>query len=598
MKYLLFVFITQLLFGCSSQEVNQKENEREIEKALEGLEERKDVDFGPSRKDQAAMQFIDKSEKYGLSGLKASSIMLVHLNQDDYIDLVLVEDYFSQAKFFLFNPKKNKFIQIESLFSKNLKSSYIVFSDFNKDGVTDALSAVLNQKTELSQKSIELFYGEYENGVIHFKEDKSFTNIAPMASSSLGIVDYNLDGYLDFYIGNWFTQEKGNTLPAKDFLYIYKNKKYIDQSELIEGENRKNIDQTMFVNAAPTYGVQVCDIDQNGFPDILTTSTNGFANKMWMNKYKFREQYRFFQDYGIVSGYAGDPEGSLTARGGGRTFGVACADYNNDGIMDVFLGESSHNYDSPMVDKSSVLTGSTFKFPPKFIRTEYVLDAYDMDWSESDKRGIWLDYNNDGFLDLLVENSGYPPHSRMLLFKQLSDNSFLNVGKEVGIDIVNPLSTVVLDINKDGYMDILTTQSELRDSRINPRLYLFENRGGLNRAKVLRVFLSGKKANTQGLNATVELKIKTKTGIEKRLQNVAYSYGGLNPQNEEGLHFAINKEDEIQSLKIVWPYSKNVNNNRAGLEKFYNLQNVFIKDVQAITFCEDGKYLLGRKSCK
>jgi hypothetical protein len=598
MKYLAFVFFTQLLLGCSSQEIDQKENEREIEQALEGLEERKEVDFGPSRKDQAALQFLDKSEKYGLNGLSASTIMLVHLNQDEYIDLVLIEDYFSQAKFFLFDSKKNKFTPIESLFNKNIKSSYIVFTDFNKDGITDALSAVLNQKTELSQKSIQLFYGEYKEGLLHFIEDESFTTIPPMASSSLGIIDYNLDGYLDFYIGNWFTQQKGSTIPAKDFLYVYKDKKYQNQTKLIEGEDQKNVDQTMFVNAAPTYGVQVCDVDQNGFPDILTTSTNGYANKLWLNKYKFREQYRYLQDYGVVSGYAGDPEGSLTARGGGRTFGVACADYNNDGIMDVFLGESSHNYDSPMVDKSSILTGSTFKFPPKFIRTEYVLDAYDLDWSESDKRGVWFDYNNDGLLDLLVENSGYPPHSRMLLFKQLNDNSFLNIGKEVGIDIVNPLSTVILDINKDGYMDILTTQSELRDSRINPRLYLFENRGGLNRAKVLRVFLSGVKANTQGLNATVELKINTKDGIETRMQTVAYSYGGLNPQNEEGVHFAVDKAHQIQSLKIVWPYSKNVNNNRAGLEKFYNLENVFIKDVQEMTFCENGKYLLGRKSCR
>jgi hypothetical protein len=152
MNKLVPVLITLLFFSCSSQEINQKENEKEIEKALEGLEERQEVDFGPSRKDSSALQFIDRSESYGLSGLSASSIMMVHLNDDDFIDMVLIRDYFSQAQFYLFNPKQNKFQKIDSLFDSNFKASYIVFTDFNKDGVTDAMSAVLNQKTELSQK--------------------------------------------------------------------------------------------------------------------------------------------------------------------------------------------------------------------------------------------------------------------------------------------------------------------------------------------------------------------------------------------------------------------------------------------------------------
>jgi len=593
---LLFIF-AQVISSCSSVDLELKNNERDIEQALEGLESRVEVDYGPTVKEQNSLQFIDKSEDYGLNNLSASTIMLVHLNKDDFIDLVLIDEYFSQATFFLFSPKQKKFNKIDSLFDQAFKSSYIIFTDIDNDGITDALSGVLNQKTELSQKSIRLFKGRYEKDILRFSEDKSFLNIKPMPSSSVGLIDFNLDGRLDFYLGNWFATYNSHTLPVKDYLFINDGENFIDKSEYLVGENQKNVDQTMFVNATPTFGVQICDIDKNGFPDILTTSTNGYGNKMWMNKYNYREKFRYFQDYGVVSDYAGDKEGSLTSRGGGRSFGVACADYNNDGIMDIFLGESSHNYDSLMVDKSSILTGSTFKFPPKFIRTEYVLDAYDLDWSESDKRGIWFDYNNDGLLDLLVENSGYPPHSRLLLFKQLEDNSFLNVSKEMGIDIVNPLSSVLLDINKDGYLDLLTSQSSLRDARIKSKLYLFENRGGLQQSKVLRVYLSGVKSNTQGVNATVELKVKVGSKIETRTQVVSYSYGGLMPQNEEGMHFALTEKDKLLGINIIWPYSKNMNNNRAGIEKSYNLENLYIKNLSEITFCENGKYLIGRKEC-
>lgn len=597
-KILLVCFTQLVLTNCASKpEYDQVSADKEIDKALEGLEQRKEVNYGPTLND-SNLQFINKAKEYGIEDINASSIMLVDLNFDGFSDLVTVSDYFSQASFYLYDPKKKFFNPIKNLFNNPLKSSFIVFADIDKDGISDAISVVLNQKTELSQKSLRYFKGHNEEGLIHFKEDKSFITIPPMPTASIGLVDYNLDGYLDIYIGNWFDSYKNNSIASKDLLLIYEKGKYINASELLEGENVKNPSGSMYVNATPSYGVQVCDIDKNGFPDILTTSTNGFQNKLWLNRYQVRQVKRYFKDYGVETNYGGDKEGNLTSRGGGRTFGLACADYNNDGIMDVFMGESSHNYDSDLVDKSSILTGSSQKFPPRFIRTEYVLDAYDLDWSESDKRGIWFDYNNDGLLDLLVDNSGFPPHTRLLLFKQLSDHSFLNVNKEVGIDIVNPLSTVILDINKDGYQDILTTQSSLRDSRIKPKMYLFENRGSLEKTKTLRIYLNGKNANTDALNATLELKVKNEQGLEVRTQIVSYSYGGLAPQNEKGINFSMPATDEVLSLKVVWPYSKSINNNRAGMEKFYNLKNLKIDQLTEITFCENGRYLLGIRSCK
>lgn len=597
MKNLVAILFTQVIFfSCSQVEYDPSAADKEIDKALKGLEARKEVNYGPNISSDN-LQFIDKTQSYGLENLSASTLMLVDLNKDGHSDLVTISDYFSQPTFYLYNPKEKKFREIPSLFDNPLKSSFIIFTDFDKDGITDALSSVLNQKTELSQKSLRYFKGVIKKDLIHFEENKSFINIPPKPTSSIGIVDYNLDGYLDIFIGNWFDNYKNNSIPSKDILLVYENGKYVDGSNILEGENQKNPSGSMYVNATPTYGVQVCDIDKNGFPDILTTSTNGYKNKLWLNRHKIREKKRFYKDYGIVANYGGDKEGNLTSRGGGRSFGLACADYNNDGILDVFIGESSHNYDSDLTDKSSILTGSTFKFPPKFLRTEYVLDAYDLDWSESDKRGIWFDYNNDGLLDLLVDNSGFPPHTRLLMFKQLSDHSFLNVSKDVGIDIVNPLSSVVLDINKDGYMDILTSQSKLRDSRIKPRLFLFENRGTLNKTKVLKVYLNGKKANTEGLNATLELTVKTPQGLSTRTQVVSHSYGGLSPQNERGVNFAMPVNEKVLRLNIIWPYSKSANNTRSGMEKSYNLKKLNIGKLTEVTFCESGRYLIGRREC-
>jgi hypothetical protein len=399
------------------------------------------------------------------------------------------------------------------------------------------------------------------------------------------------------YIGNWFKKNKLGVFPMRDYLIENKDNKYIDSSELLKNETKQNLDKTMYVNAVPTYASQICDIDQNGFPDILATGASGYNNKMWMNRYKVRQKKRSFENFARTSLYGGDTEGNLTPKGGGRTFSTACQDYNQDGIMDIFLGELTHSYDNQLRDKSSILTGSRFKFPPFFIRTEYFQDSFDTEWHQADRRGVWFDYNNDGLMDLLVDNSGFPPHSRLVLFKQYPDHSFESVSKQMGVDIVNPASSVIADFNHDGRMDILTSQSNLRDSRIQKRLYLFENNLDLKEKRPLRFFLRGKNANFHGLNATVILKVKTAKGeIINRSQNVSYSYGGLPPQNEEGLHFALNPNETLIHVKVRWPFTKSLNQSRAGLEKVYNIKKEYLKSVR-FTLCESGSYSVGRLHC-
>lgn len=545
--------------------------------------------------DQTSKQklFEDKTEQYGLRNIKAYNMNVVDLNQDYYSDLVVIPSFYSYPKFYQFNIAQRKFEERKSPFLNPVKASFILFYDLNQDKILDAVVGVLNQKTELSKEPLKIFYGKMKAGELIF--DQAQTLDITISNSTLGLIDYNLDGNLDFFIGNWFKMVKENPFPAPDYLFKFDNGKYTDVSEILVGEQEMDPTKAMHIAATPTYGAQICDIDQNGFPDILTVSTNRFDNKLWMNRYKFRNKSRTFEEIGKISGYSSDADGLLNKQGGGRTFGIACADYNNDGIMDIFLGELTHNYDNSGVDRSSVLTGRTFKYPPKFYRTEYFLDSFDPGWHEADRRGIWVDFNNDGRLDLLVDNSGYPPHSKMILFEQMPDKSFENKASEYGIDIVNPISSVVLDINRDGKMDILTAQSQIRDESITPTIRVFENNLPSN-GRSVRFFLRGKSSNTHGLNATIILKVEKEGIIQNRLQNVSYSYGSLPPQNEEGVHFGLDEGEKLDSVVVRWPYSKEANTSRASMEKKYELRDNF-EGYLNITLCESGNYLIGRRNC-
>ncbi len=595
---LLNLFILTISASCSSTKTNEFTQDKIIE-SLGSLSEVETV-YGPSNTEIESVKnrFIDKTADYGLDSISATNFSLVDLDNDGFTDLMILPEYFSQPIFYRFDIHLKKFTPMESPFVGNVKASYILFYDLDRDNILDAIVGVLNQKTEMAQNPIRIFKGSYQNRKFTLKEQKGAIPSEPAPSASVGLIDFDLDGDLDLYIANWFKKTKEGTFPYRDYLLENENGKFKDVTSIMVGEIKQNESKKMYVNAIPSFASQICDIDQNGFPDILTTGTNGYANKLWMNRYKVREKKRYFQDFGRTSLFGGDTEGNLTPKGGGRSFSVACHDYNEDQIMDIFLGEVSHNYDNEMRDKSSILSGTTFKFPPFFMRTEYFLDAHDVEWHQADRRGVWFDYNNDGLLDLLVDNAGFPPHSRMVLFKQYDDHSFENIAKNVGIDIVNPQSSVIADINRDGKMDIITAQTNHRDASIKKRIYVFENNIDTGKSKPVRFYLRGQKSNHHGLNATVMVKVNKAAGeFVIRKQNVSYSYGGLPPQNEEGLLFALAEGESIEYVKVRWPYTKSLNQSRAGLEKTYKIKKEYLKAVN-ITLCENGSYLVGRLSCK
>jgi len=112
----------------------------------------------------------------------------------------------------------------------------------------------------------------------------------------------------------------------------------------------------------------------------------------------------------------------------------------------------------------------------------------------------------------------------------------------------------------------------------------------------VRFFLRGKKANFHGLGGMVILKTQRDGNFLYKRQMVEYSYGGLPPQNEEGIHFGLEAGEEIVSVKVRWPYSKNLNQSRAGLEKVYKLNYEFTETMN-ITLCETGAFIIGRKQC-
>jgi hypothetical protein len=589
-----------LAAGCSSAPPESVDEESiKLSEELESLSKKVQiVNYGPTLKEGGV--FVDKTKEYGLSGLFAVTFNAVDLNLDGKTDLVILPTYYSRPKFYIFDPATKKYL----LWSHDplpfdFKASFLLFYDVNKDKTLDLIAGVLNQRSEVSQIPVKLYLGAIKNGKLTFSEDTNFIKLPPEPNSSITLLDYDLDGWIDIFLGNWFESRKGQYYPVPDRLLRNNKGKFEEVTSLLKDEAKKAADQLYPPNARPTYGSSSCDIDQNGYPDILTASSSGHKNKLWMNLGDSRTGERLFEDLGPTTNYGSDPDGSLIPTGGGRNFFSACTDYNDDGIMDVFLGSLSHAYDNESVDKSSILTGSKETYPPYFLRTEYLSDATSESWNQGDRRGVWTDYNLDGRIDLVVDNSGFPPYSRLVMFEQDESRAFTNLASQMGIDIVNPTGTITMDLNHDGRPDLITSQNNIRHSDIPPRLYVFENQSKIPGRKALRVHLRGTKSNTEALGAMVML--YTKQNNKKIVQRrwTEYSQGGLTSQNEDGMHFGIDAGVEALGIKVRWPYKVKAGFKKGQtIEKLYPLQGLITKDFVEVTVCEDGKILSGKISCQ
>ena len=382
-----------------------------------GAAEDKPVSSGPTK---ASSFFKDETKAFGLAGVRGERFFAVDVNNDTHTDIVVLPHNHAPPVFYLFDPKKKSFSPLkQNPFPRVVRASFLVFHDLDKDGIRDVIVARFHERGEVSKRPLRIFKGKIKEGALSY-HPVPFSS-RPLPTSSLVLFDYNLDGHIDFFQGNYFEHNKGQRRPSPDILWHGQGMSFQNMSALLEGEHIVDQGKETHPNARPTIGASLCDVDQNGYPDILTASTGGRENKMWLNLPDPNNKGdRLFKDYAEASGYAEDSEGAFLRFGGGHSFFSLCADYNNDGLVDVAVGELTEGYAATSRDPSSILTGSKKGFPPKFLRTAYSHDKDLKHWPQGDRRGLFVDLDFDGLPDLLVDNSGFPPESPIDLFQATS----------------------------------------------------------------------------------------------------------------------------------------------------------------------------------
>lgn len=327
--------------------------------------------------------------------------------------------------------------------------SRVAIGDYNNDGMPDIL-----------------FNGSslYQNmGNLRFEDKTETAGLSFLQSSGALFADFNNDGTLDFVSishnadGNGDALMKGNG----DGTFVKVNAKAGD------------IDDSY-----PTEGVAWIDSNLDAYPDLYMANYEKWQVRSAYPDFFWQNDKGSFADKSLALGFR-TPAYADNPGQAGR--GVAPADFNNDGVQDIFVSNYRLCRNFMWVKAGE----SYYDLAPQLgIHGRQVHGYYGHSIGAD-----WGDFDNDGDLDLFIANLAHP---RFLEFSDISmllrndgmqyrviENDtiyywqFTDITKAAGITFDELHSDPLwFDADNDGYLDLFITSIYEND-----RSYLYRNNG-------------------------------------------------------------------------------------------------------------------------
>ncbi|HLW82744.1 MAG TPA: CRTAC1 family protein [Candidatus Acidoferrales bacterium] len=371
----------------------------------------------------------------------------------------------------------------------------------------------------------------------------------PLWSSSAIWVDFDNDGWLDLYVLHYvdyphdlahlrFAAERqyGVVVPA-----ALNPRSFRPQPNRLLRNNHNGTftDVTRRAGIADADGrslvVTAADFNLDGWPELYV------GNDLSMNRFFLNERNSRFADRSTQT---------FTSENKG-TMGLAVADFDFDGDLDFFVSHwlslGASLYQNLLVETHRL----NFADDAELVNLAYISLPM-VSWGCT-----FLDYDNDGLLDLVVVNGNTleNPEDSSLLVPQkpflfhYDGTAFHNVVSSVTPELDRPLNArglAAADFDNDGDMDFAISCN--RGSLILMRA------DGAELGNWIKVDLQGTKSNRQGIGALV----RVSAGGRNYLQ--AYgSQGSYLSQHATPLHFGLGKAALVERIEVMWPSGRRQN---------------------------------------
>ena len=423
-----------------------------------------------------------------------------------------------------------------------------------------------------------------ENQLFVNNGDLTFTEMAKEygiddASNSIQstFFDYDRDGDLDLFVcnypivpltmPNYFYQDKMKARTHSESGHLFRNGG--------DGRFEDVTARSGLLQFGLSLGIATSDFNNDGWVDLYVSNDFSVPDYLFLNKgdgtfdEKVRESTRQTSMFGM---------------------GVDVADFNNDGLMDLFQVDMTpaDHYRSKtnmasmdpesfysglemgfhyqyMQNSLQVNNGNDLAGKPIFSNIARLTGMATTDWSWAP---LFADFDNDGLKDVVITNgmrldvnnndllsretstSLVPEKIDMnrapstpienYLFRNKGGYDFEDVSKQWNANIRGFSNGISYgDLDNDGDLDMVV-------NNIDSPVSLLENNN--QRANYLRIKLNGNGQNPMGIGA------KVKVVTEERVQWIEQSpTRGFQSSVEPVLHFGLGGAETVDELKIVWP---------------------------------------------
>ena len=287
---------------------------------------------------------------------------------------------------------------------------------------------------------------------IRFKDESFQSGVASESVNASGptFIDYDDDGDIDIYVvteyhgvgqGNRLFENQGNRM-------------FIDVAEL------RGVDNDNALGRGASWG----DYDNDGDMDLAisnlppTDKSTHIPTTLYKNLLKETGEPNFQNVTREAQLFRKGNDNDRKIGGIGNTgAGIAWADYDNDGDLDLYWKSADFDVENAFFRNNGDGTFTDVTEETGTGVLEFVLEA------NSQGAPSWTDVNHDGYVDLLVTNEG----DKKILFLNDQQGSFKNITTSFrppsGVVFLNPGNAngaCIGDIDNDGDMDVFLPTSD------------------------------------------------------------------------------------------------------------------------------------------
>ena len=380
-------------------------------------------------------------------------------------------------------------------------------------------------------------------------EDATEKAKLPVAGTRYGsgcaFTDYDRDGYLDLFVANYVDLDLTTTpRPGHGDFCVWKGipvmcgPRGLPLAHNVLYHNNHDGTFTDVSEAAGilkpgghySLGVAAADFDNDGWPDIYV-ACDMTPSLLFHNLHNGK-----FEERGAEAGVAFNFDGALQAG-----MGVAVADYDGDGLLDI----AKTNFSG---DLTSLYHNDDGKFFTDVSREAGLGARQFLGWGVA-----FVDVNDDGWRDLVVANGHVYPEVEgkqlgdtylqpTILYQNLANGKFKDVTEEAGpaFRVPRPARGLAVgDVDGDGRPEIVIV-----NMNATPSLLKNETPQG----HFLNILLNGTESNRSAIGARVTVTAEGR----KRIDEVI-SGGSYYSQNSFTLHFGLGAAKEADEVEIRWP---------------------------------------------